>query len=70
MVGAGFEELDFDKDHFIVKSLELFEQRVDDGYGLTIRVFLKIQPNETGLEVLAEEGTSFGDGPFDAGLGH
>lgn len=70
MIGAGFEKLDFDKNHLVVETLELFEECIDERNGFSVGVFLKIESDKTGFKILAEEGTSLGDGPFDARSGN
>jgi hypothetical protein len=70
MVGSGFQELDLYQDHLVIETFKLLEEGVDERKGFGVRVFLEIESHETGLEVLAEEGTSLLDGPFDARFCH
>jgi hypothetical protein len=68
VVDAGFEELDFDKDKFVIEAFELFEEGVDEGEGVVIGLLLHVQPDEADFEVLAEEALALGDGPGDGGF--
>lgn len=69
MIGARFKKLDLDKNHLVVKAFELLKQCVNERNGFGVGVFLEVEPDETCFEVLAEEGASLGDSPFDARSG-
>jgi hypothetical protein len=68
MVDPGFEQLDFNEYKLIIEALELFEQTVDEREGIVVGGFGHVEGNEASLEVLAEEASSFGGGPFNARL--
>ena len=68
MIDAGLEELDFNEDELIIEALELFEEAVDECEGVIVGSFGHVEGYQAGFEVLAEEASSFGGGPFDAGL--
>lgn len=69
MVGARFKKLDFDKNHLVVEAFELLKQCVNERNSFGVGVFLEVEPDETCFEVLAKEGASLGDSPFDARSG-
>jgi len=68
VVDARLEELDFDEYELVVEALELFEEAVDEGEGVIVGGFGHVERYQAGLEVLAEEASSFGGSPFDARL--
>lgn len=65
VVDAGFEQLHFDEDEFVIEAFELFEEAVDEGEGVVVGLLLHVERDEPRFEVLTEEASTFGDGPFD-----
>lgn len=66
VVDARFEQLDFDKDEFVIEAFELFEEAVDEREGVVVGLLLHVEGDKPRFEVLTEESSTFGDGPFDA----
>ena len=66
VVDAGFEQLDFDEDEFVIEAFELFEEAVDESEGVVVGLLLHVEGYEARFEVLTKEASTFGDGPFDA----
>ena len=55
MVGAGFEELDFDEREFVVEAFEFFQERVGELEGVVVVGLREVEGDEAGFEGLAEE---------------